>query len=180
MEQGPDPDDWFGEGGGTAPGESGEGASEDWFQDADEPPGRPWREAVDRRVIVVAVVAAALLIAVLAAAGVFSGGGGSNPPAPPAASVTTPTTTAAVTTAPAPALPAPTAPLKPGDTGAEVKTLQRALASLGLTSGTVDGQYGPTTQAAVTRFQRSKGLKADGIAGPATLKALAVALRSAG
>jgi peptidoglycan hydrolase-like protein with peptidoglycan-binding domain len=67
--------------------------------------------------------------------------------------------------------------LKPGDTGAQVAVLQRALASLGFSSGKADGLYGPGTTDAVKRFQRSVGLTADGIVGSATLQALAKALR---
>jgi len=173
-----DPDDWFG---GAAADEDDslgpEGPVEDWLQ-AERPPTRPWYETVDKRLVVVAVVAVAALIAVLAAAGVFSGGGhpASTPP-----TVTTPTTTPAPTTTAAPpaaTVPAPTGPLKPGDTGAQVKILQRALAALGFSTGKVDGDYGPATQAATKRFQRSAGLKADGIFGPATLRALTNALRN--
>lgn len=49
--------------------------------------------------------------------------------------------------------------LKMGDTGEEVKVLQRAL---GLTA---DGDFGPMTKAAVVAFQKKKGLFADGIVG---------------
>ena len=41
----------------------------------------------------------------------------------------------------------------------------------------VSGYYGPLTRRAVKRFQRRKGLKADGIAGPATLRALGIRFR---
>ena len=70
----------------------------------------------------------------------------------------------------------PTATLKPGATGAQVKLLQRALASLGYSTGVVDGQYGPATKQAVTAFQKADGLTADGIFGPKTLQALTRAL----
>ena len=99
-----------------------------------------------------------------------------SPPPPPAP---TPTTTTPTTTAQRPQVPAPTATLKPGDTGTQVAALQRALASLGFSSGKADGDYGPATTQAVTRFQRAKGLTADGIFGPATLEALRNALRGA-
>jgi Transglycosylase-like domain/Putative peptidoglycan binding domain len=56
--------------------------------------------------------------------------------------------------------------LKPGSRGSNVKRLQRKLRV------TVSGYYGPLTKKAVKRFQRRKGLKADGVAGPATLAKL--------
>jgi Putative peptidoglycan binding domain len=178
-----DPDDWFGaaadDDGAEDSGRTGR-AGEDWLADAAGPPRRPWYETIDRRLVVVAVVAVVLLLAILAAAGVFSSSS-SHPSAtattaPP--TTTTPTQTQPATTPSSPAVPAPTANLKPGDTGAQVKVLQRALASLGYSPGAVDGDYGPATQAAVEKFQRAAGLKVDGIAGPATRRALANQLSS--
>jgi peptidoglycan hydrolase-like protein with peptidoglycan-binding domain len=59
-------------------------------------------------------------------------------------------------------------------TGApRVRVLQRRLAGLGFAPGPVDGRYGPLTAAAVTQFQRDRGLEVDGIAGPQTAAALA-------
>jgi peptidoglycan L-alanyl-D-glutamate endopeptidase CwlK len=55
-----------------------------------------------------------------------------------------------------------------GSTGDEVATLQRALAAAGFPCGLPDGQFGPGTAAAVTAFQKSHGLVADGVAGPRT------------
>jgi Putative peptidoglycan binding domain len=179
-----DPDDWFG-GAAQEDGAEGlprtEGGDEDWFHDVDRSVEEPWYEKLDRRIVVAAVVGVALLIAILAAAGVFSSGGGHTAETVPP-STTTPTTTVAQTpTTPASKpVPAPTANLKPGDTGAQVETLQRALASLGYSPGKIDGDYGPSTQAAVEKFQTSAGIKADGIVGPETLKALGTALQSNG
>jgi putative chitinase len=62
--------------------------------------------------------------------------------------------------------------LKQGSTGTDVKDLQQKLQDLGFDPQGVDGNFGPGTQAAVIAFQQSKGLQADGIAGPATLAAL--------
>lgn len=176
-----DPDDWFG-GAAQEDGAEGlprtEGDEEDWLNDAERPVQEPWYEKIDRRIIVAVIVGIALLIAILAAAGVFSSGGNSNSTPPP---TTAPTTTVAQTTPAAPApkpVPAPATPLKPGDTGPQVKVLQRALASLGYSVGKIDGDYGPSTQAAVEKFQTSAGIKADGIVGPETLKALETALKN--
>jgi peptidoglycan hydrolase-like protein with peptidoglycan-binding domain len=60
----------------------------------------------------------------------------------------------------------------PGATGDAVRRAQRALRrtpDLGLT---VDGIFGPKTEAAVKNFQRAKGLTVDGIVGPHTWNAL--------
>ena len=59
--------------------------------------------------------------------------------------------------------------LQLGSRGKAVKQLQRVLSV-----DPVSGYYGSETKAAVKRFQRRRGLKADGIAGPATLRALGV------
>lgn len=65
-----------------------------------------------------------------------------------------------------------TGPLKQGDSGADVKTLQQALATHGFNPGAIDGEYGQGTVAAVMAFQKSENLLADGIAGPRTLSQL--------
>ena len=56
-----------------------------------------------------------------------------------------------------------------GSTGEEVRQIQKKLKSLGFYTGAVDGVYGTGTKKAVTAFQKSCGIKADGIAGPTTL-----------
>lgn len=62
--------------------------------------------------------------------------------------------------------------LKQGSSGPDVTALQRKLKSLGFDPKGVDGNFGPGTRAAVIAFQQSKGLQADGMAGPATMAAL--------
>ena len=63
--------------------------------------------------------------------------------------------------------------LRRGDSGNEVLLLQDALNRAGARL-TVDSNYGRGTVSAVENFQRSKGLNADGVAGPATLQALGI------
>ena len=49
-----------------------------------------------------------------------------------------------------------------------VRQLQLRLRRLGDRPGPIDGLYGPVTEAAVERFQRSHGLAIDGVVGPQT------------
>src|SRR4029453_5979126 len=62
--------------------------------------------------------------------------------------------------------------LHSGKRGWDVAALQFKLAWHGFPSGTLDGVFGPHTDFALRRFQRWAGLGADGVAGPATLRAL--------
>jgi hypothetical protein len=175
-----DPDDWFAEPAGP-PRRRDEPDADDWIG-GDEPLRPPrrggWQSLPPaQRLGLVGIAGLLLLLVVLAAAGVFSSN--SAAPAPttttqPAATTTAPTTT----TAPPPAL--PTVTLKPGDTGPQVKRLQRALTRLGYSTGKIDGSYGPGTKAAVAAFQKAAGLTADGVVGPATLAALRSRLAQAG
>ena len=59
-----------------------------------------------------------------------------------------------------------------GDSGSAVTTIQTKLKRWGYFDGPVDGVYGSKTIKAVRSFQQKNGLTADGVAGPATLKAL--------
>ena len=66
--------------------------------------------------------------------------------------------------------------LRPGDKGADVRSLQRLLRATGITVA-VTGNYLYATSRAVQRFQVAAGLDASGIAGPRTMKALRAAAR---
>lgn len=79
--------------------------------------------------------------------------GGAKPP-PPA----TPWTETLLSNLPA---------LSAGVSGEDVKTVQGLLNARGYQLK-IDGAYGPATRSAVTAFQHSRGLTADGTAGPAT------------
>ena len=93
-------------------------------------------------------------------------------------------TAAAVTTAPKIGLSTPSAQeqtvdfaesvaiLKQGSQGGEVKEVQRRLKLWGYYKGNADGVFGAGTRAAVIAFQKKNGLKADGVVGKATYKAL--------
>jgi len=59
-----------------------------------------------------------------------------------------------------------------------IKKLQRRLADLSfLPAADIDGRAGPETTFAVTGFQKWSGLARDGVAGTATMRALATAIR---
>ena len=184
-------DDWFDEP--EPPSETQSGANRGVYEDAEEVWVLPedegsgssgqrefviaGRTLTTTQVAIIGLSLLAIFFAILAAAGVFNG---SKTSVPPVTTPTHPIGTVTVTTTPTntgPAVEAPSQTLKPGDQGAQVKTLQKALASLGYSPGTPDGDYGPSTQNAVERFQIAHNLGEDGIVGPATLNALQKALQ---
>jgi peptidoglycan hydrolase-like protein with peptidoglycan-binding domain len=67
-------------------------------------------------------------------------------------------------------------PLMKGET---VKEIQRALRDAGFDPGTIDGEYGPITCAAVRAYQAVRHLLADGEVGPKTARSLGVKLVNA-
>ena len=181
----PDPDDWFSEPDVTeafrerpAAASTEPAEVDDWLDATAAAPARRRRagrgsSTSPTTAIVIGAVLVVLLLIGLAVGGVFSSG---TPKAtPPLFTITHPPTTATTPKTPAGAG-APTKTLKPGDTGPQVRLLQRSLAHLGFSPGTIDGQYGPSTTAAVTSFQKAHGLTADGVCGPKTIAALQNAL----
>ncbi len=50
----------------------------------------------------------------------------------------------------------------------DVRALQFLLRNRGFYQGKIDGKFGVLTEKAIRKFQRAKGLKADGIVGPQT------------
>lgn len=69
---------------------------------------------------------------------------------------------------------------KIGSRSEEVRSIQRVLKSKGYYTGSVDGIFGTATKNAVLAFQKDVGLKADGIVGEKTLKALGIAGNASG
>ncbi len=59
------------------------------------------------------------------------------------------------------------------------KQIQRALENAGYYQGQIDGKIGPRTQEAIRKFQKAKGLKADGIVGKKTSAELSRYLKEA-
>jgi Putative peptidoglycan binding domain len=187
-------DDWFDEP--EPPTETQSGANRGVYDDDAEevwvlPDDESARSGGGREIVIgnrtltltqLAIVAGsvlAVIFAILAAAGVFNGGKAAAPrvtPPPKKISTTAPTTTAASTT---PTVEAPSQSLSLGDTGSQVKILQRALIKLGFLSGQADGDYGPATMIAVEKFQVAQGIGEDGKVGPETLNALQKALSRA-
>jgi N-acetylmuramoyl-L-alanine amidase len=62
--------------------------------------------------------------------------------------------------------------IRQGSRGSEVKQVQQKLKRWGYYTGSVDGVFGTSTKKAVIAFQRKNGLKADGVVGAATYRAL--------
>jgi len=171
-----DPDDWFADPSRpSAPGRGNTievdsrlptrddaGIADDWLDDepAAPRPGRPLagRTVSARAGLAIGATVLVLIVAGLAVAGVFSGGGKthgtSGTTTPPA--TTSPHT--ATTSPPAHhVLPAPTTVLNPGDQGAQVKVLQRALKQLGYPAGLADGVVGPETLRALKQALQNQG-----------------------
>lgn len=69
---------------------------------------------------------------------------------------------------------------KYGSRGSEVTQIQTKLKRWGYYNGNIDGIYGTQTLNAVKYFQRKNGLAVDGIAGPATLRAMGIMTSSSG
>ena len=67
---------------------------------------------------------------------------------------------------------------KMGSQGTEVRKIQTVLKEKGYYTGKIDGIYGTQTKNAVIKFQKSRGLTADGIAGKNTLAALGITTSS--
>lgn len=65
------------------------------------------------------------------------------------------------------------ATLRRGDRGAGVTQLQRSLQAVGAYGGPITGYFGNLTEDGVRRYQQRRGLPVNGVAGPATLTALA-------
>lgn len=70
------------------------------------------------------------------------------------------------------------AALRQGDSGEEVKAVQKKLRQWGYYEGEVDGIFGSGTKKAVIKFQQKNGLTADGIVGEKTAEALGLQLSS--
>ncbi|NCX41212.1 MAG: peptidoglycan-binding protein, partial [Burkholderiaceae bacterium] len=62
--------------------------------------------------------------------------------------------------------------------GDDVATLQSRLIEMGFNPGRVDGIYGNVTENAVKEFQKSVGVKVDGICGPGTVISLMRLMRT--
>ena len=170
-----------------------------WQDDEPEPPPRPAPDGLaQRQIVIVLAVLAIIAVIVILILLVKAVSGSDNTPAT-TTPVTTATTTTPANTTPANTTPTNTTPtattptnttptsggvtsvpteatLRAGMSGSSVTDLQKALNQLGYDVGTADGTYGPATTAAVTAFQKDKGLTQDGTAGPATLAAINTAL----
>ncbi|MBR5287271.1 MAG: peptidoglycan-binding protein [Clostridia bacterium] len=70
--------------------------------------------------------------------------------------------------------------LKLGSTSESVRNLQKDLTTLGFYYGDITGHFGTMTEKAVEKFQKSRGMTQDGVAGDKTLAAIASALKSTG
>jgi hypothetical protein len=172
-----DPDDWWADVPAASPGGRTDAPLGDTTRDEANPLAYRVRMQLPltpraRLLGMVGVAILVLLVIGLLAAGAFTGSSKKNQPPTTHQTTTRGTKTTPTTTPTQSTIVAPTVTLKPGDSGTQVKRLQRALAQLGYSTGTVDGSYGPKTVAAVESFQQAEGLTKDGVVGPKTLAAL--------
>ena len=80
----------------------------------------------------------------------------------------TPSPTPKPTATPSPTPEIPSQTLHSGDTGSDVKILQKRLKALKYYVGTIDGKMDKETVSALKKFQKAHGLTDDGVAGKAT------------
>ncbi len=198
----PEEDDWFA----TPFQEPMETDEVAWQDDEppEPPPRRAPDGLAQRQIVIVLAVLAIIVVIVILVLLVRAISGSDDSTTPPVTTATTPTDTTPANTTPANTTPTDTTPtdttptdttpttttptggevtsvpteatLRPGTTGSSIIDLQKALNQLGYDVGTADGNYGAATTAAVSAFQKDKGLTEDGIAGPTTLAAINTAL----
>jgi Putative peptidoglycan binding domain len=158
-----------------------EQGADDWLgrrhEHDDAPFGGPAPLSLNNPRLWLALAAVAALVLIgLYVGGVFDGSKHPAASTPPTSAAQTPTTGSQTKTTPkvkkSNHVVLPTVALKPGDTGLQVKRLQRSLAAVGYSPGVADGRFGPATKRALERFQKAKKLTVDGILGPKTLAAL--------
>jgi hypothetical protein len=194
----PEEDDWFATPFQEQPMETDEVA---WQDDEPPPPPRPAPDGLAQRQIVIVLAVLAIIAVIVILILLVRAVSGSDDPGTttPVTTATTPADTTPADTTPADTTPTDTTPtdtaptnttptggnvtsvpteatLRAGTTGSSVTDLQNALNQLGYDVGTADGNYGAATTAAVTAFQKDKGLTQDGTAGPTTLAAINTAL----
>jgi murein L,D-transpeptidase YcbB/YkuD len=191
----PEEDDWFA----TPFQEPMETDEVAWQDDEPAPPPRRAPDGLAQRQIVIVLAVLAIIAVIVIAILLVRAVSGSDNSTPPVTTATTPTDTTPASTTPTDTTPTDTTPtdttpttttptsggvtsvpteatLRAGTTGSSVTDLQKALNQLGYDAGTADGNYGAATTAAVTAFQKDKGLTEDGTAGPTTLAAINTAL----
>jgi len=168
----------------------GDEASLDWDADAtegrapavatsDAPSGTADALTLRRRRLLAGLAMVVLIGLGIGIAFALTGGGDSNAEEtipttlPTTTQAPPPTTTPATTTPAAPTVKLPASgTMRRGDSGAEVKTLQQSLKTIGYDPGPVDGSYGATTETAVAQFQQAQGLPPDGVVGKETAAAI--------